>query len=96
METGSGLLAPLGVSELEERVYRALLATPDSTRSELADAAGARRARVTVALRRLESLGTGQPDCRSPAAARPPSGPTSPSRHSSRPRSTASCRCARP
>ena len=57
METGAGLLAPLGVSELEERVYRALLATPDSTRSQLADAARVRPGTVSAALRRLESLG---------------------------------------
>ena len=57
METGAGLLAPLGVSELEERVYRALLVTPDSTRSELAAAVRVRPGSVTAAVRRLESLG---------------------------------------
>ena len=57
MEAGSGLLAPLGVSELEERVYRALLAAPDSTRAQLAAEVRARPGRVTVALRRLELLG---------------------------------------
>jgi DNA-binding CsgD family transcriptional regulator len=57
VETDPGLLAPLGVSELEERVYRALLATPDATRTQLAASARIRPGSVTAALRRLESLG---------------------------------------
>ena len=56
MEAGSGLLEPLGVTALEEKVYRALLVTPDSTRDQLASAVGASRGSVAAALRRLAAL----------------------------------------
>jgi DNA-binding Lrp family transcriptional regulator len=52
-----GLLAPLGVSELDERVYRTLLGTPEANQQELADAVDETVARVAPALRRLEALG---------------------------------------
>ena len=51
------MLEPLGVTELDERVYRVMLARPQATATELAHAAGTRRAEVAAALGRLERLG---------------------------------------
>jgi len=53
----SRLLEPLGVSEFEERVYRAVLAEPESTRGRLVDLLGGHAQGVTRAVRRLEELG---------------------------------------
>ena len=53
----SRLLEPLGVSEFEERVYRAVLAEPESTRSRLVEILGGHVHGVTRAVRRLEGLG---------------------------------------
>jgi DNA-binding NarL/FixJ family response regulator len=53
----SRLLEPLGVSEFEERVYRAVLAEPESTRARLVEILGGPDQGVTRALRRLEDLG---------------------------------------
>ncbi len=51
------LLEPLGVSALDETVYRLLLACPASTVTDLADTAGETPERLTRALHRLEQLG---------------------------------------
>jgi predicted transcriptional regulator/DNA-binding CsgD family transcriptional regulator len=50
-------MEPLGVSELEERVYRAVLAAPEITRAELIDALDRGSRGVVNAIRRLEDLG---------------------------------------
>lgn len=49
-------LGSLGISELDERVYRALLVRPGRSVADLADLAP-RRADLTASLRRLEELG---------------------------------------
>lgn len=51
------MLAPLGIGEFDERVYRACLAQPDQTTGELAGGLGATTARVRHALTRLEGMG---------------------------------------
>lgn len=51
------MLEPLGVAELDERVYRVMLARPLATVAELAHAAGTRRTEAAAALGRLERLG---------------------------------------
>lgn len=51
------MLEPLGVADLDERVYRVMLARPLATTDELAHAAGTGRAAAIAALGRLERLG---------------------------------------
>lgn len=51
------LLQPLGVSALEERVYRAVLADPECSRAELLAQVSAGERRVAEVVRRLERLG---------------------------------------
>jgi sugar-specific transcriptional regulator TrmB len=51
------LLEPLGVSGFDETAYRLLLASPGSTVTDLASAAGETPERLTRALHRLEQLG---------------------------------------
>ena len=51
------LLAPLGVTAFDERIYRSLLAAPALTRGQLADQVGERAERVAPSLRRLADLG---------------------------------------
>jgi DNA-binding NarL/FixJ family response regulator len=51
------VLEPLGVSDLDERVYRVMLIRPHATADELARAAGSRPPLVAAALERLEQLG---------------------------------------
>ncbi|HYJ66728.1 MAG TPA: helix-turn-helix domain-containing protein [Nocardioidaceae bacterium] len=53
----SRLLASLGVSELDELVYRSLLTRPGISLRELADRLSQHDSRVGAALRRLEHLG---------------------------------------
>lgn len=57
MNARSRLLEPLGVSEFEERVYRAVLAEPESARGRLVELAGGHARGVTRAVGRLEELG---------------------------------------
>jgi sugar-specific transcriptional regulator TrmB len=54
-DRGPSVLTPLGVTTVEERVYRALLANPGSTASEVADHTGLGRHRVRGALDALEA-----------------------------------------
>jgi sugar-specific transcriptional regulator TrmB/DNA-binding CsgD family transcriptional regulator len=51
------VLEPLGVGDLDERIYRIMLARPHATADELIHSTGSRPQVVAAALKRLEQLG---------------------------------------